>query len=72
MTWGNEVYVVAAPILKIEHDSGKLGRSYFIKISREVTYIIILTKTAVQIAGGKKDCTRAVGTNEWLFFAKMG
>jgi len=53
--WGDEIDIVATSFRKLNHHGGYLRRFYLHSLSK-VADIIVLAKTAKQIAGTDKDC----------------
>ena len=66
----DEVDVVAADPLQIEHDLRKLRRSCFCAFT-ELAGLEILAKDAAQIAPAEKDRARAVPPAQTIFLAEM-
>ena len=68
---GDEIYIVAALFLEIEHDGRQVPGGDFLAFPA-VTDLIVLAKDAVDIAVGKKDGTRALLPHQGVFFPEMG
>src|SRR5262249_53202845 len=66
----DEVDVVAADLLQIEHDLRKLCSGHFCAFA-ELAGLEVLEKDAAQIAPAEKDCARAVPTAQTIFFSEM-
>jgi len=71
MLRGNEVDVVTAQLLELEHEAGQLFGSYLpaTPLPRDV---VILTEDTPQIAMRKEDGPRAPHATEAVFLAMMG
>jgi len=66
----DEVNVVAAGSLQIEHDSRKLGRIHF-RAFAELAGLEILAEHTPQVAPAEKDRPRTIPATQTVFFAKM-
>src|SRR5437899_8348617 len=66
----DEVDVVAAGVLQIEHDFCELAGTYLGAFA-ELARLEILTKDTAQIAPAEKDRARSVPAAQTVFFAKM-
>jgi hypothetical protein len=66
----DEVNVVAADLLQIEHDLRKLGRADF-RAFAELAGLEVLAEDAAQIAPAEKDRARAIPAAQTIFFTEM-
>jgi len=68
---GNEIDVVAAQILEVEHHPGQLGGLGFAAFA-EVADLEILAEEAKEIAVGEEDRPRSPCSHQRVLFYEMG
>ena len=71
MRWGNEIYIMAALFLYLEHHGGQLLIGH-LPASPFVADVIVLAEAAHEIAMRKKDCAGAIISDQGRFFPKVG
>ena len=69
----NEVYIVTAARLQLEHDRGEAFVSYLVfdLFLMRLRDLIVLTIDAAQVAIAEKDVSRASGANQAGLFTKV-
>ena len=71
MRGGDEINVVAAPLLEEEHHGGQIFETDLFAFP-QVADLPILTKDAVQVAVGEKNGAGAMAAHQRVFLAEMG
>ena len=68
---GDEIDIVAAPLLEIEHHGGQILDADLLAFP-PVADLVVLAKNAVQVAVGEKDGAGPLAAHQGVFLAEMG
>lgn len=71
MGGGDEIDIMAADFLEVNHHIGKIFQGNFMAFA-QMTYLIILTEETTQVAVSHEYRARTTSAHQGLFFSKVG